>query len=126
MGLAAGKANFGDVHLTKYVDQYSPNLFSYLVAGTPLTATLAWVTTSKSTGNVVVKMVCYFNGVILSGQSHTVDEEQPLEKVSFAYEQLAIGAAYSIASGAQAVTVGSWNAIQNRRCSSPDCPTWLY
>lgn len=104
---AAGKLNFDAITLTKYVDQYSPSLFSTLAAGTQLTAALAWVTTSQTTGEVVLKTVYYFNNVVLTGLSHTIDDQQPVEKVSFEYSQLAMGFAYNNFNGGQAVTMGS-------------------
>lgn len=125
-GFSVGKANFGDVTLSKYVDRYSPTLFTYLAAGTPLTVMLAWVTTSQTTGNAVLRTVYHLNTVLLTSQSHAMDDERPLEKLRFAYGQLAIGHQYSNANGGgQAVSTGSWSVIRNARCSPPDCPSWI-
>lgn len=123
---AAGKVTPGEVTLSKYVDQYSPALFTHLAAGAPLTVTLAWVTTSQTTGSAVLKTVYHFNTVFLTGLSHAVDDERPLEKLRFAYGQLAMGFQYGNANnGGQAVSTGSWNVIGNRRCTAPECPAWI-
>lgn len=111
--------------LTKYVYQYSPDLLIRLTTAAKLTVTLAWVTTSPTTGNAVLKTVWFFNNVILSGLKHDVEDGQTVEKLSFAYAQLAMAGAYNGASGLQTVTQGSWNAIDYRRCGSPDCPAWI-
>ena len=107
------------------MDQYSPTLLNFLVSGTPLTVSLAWITTNQATGAVVVKTLYYFNGALLSGQAHARADEQPAEKLTFEYAQLAMGSAFTAVNGGQSVTTGSWNILAQRRCLAPDCPSCI-
>lgn len=121
----SGRPLFNEITITKYVDQYSPTLFNFLVSGTPLTLSLAWITTNQATGAVVVKTVYYFNGALLSGQAHARADEQPAENLTFVYTQLAMGSAFTAVNGGQLVTTGSWDVFSQRRCFTPECPNWI-
>lgn len=122
---ALGRPYLGDVAFTKYIDPYTPKLFSYITAGTPLTVTLAWVTTHQATGGVVVKTVYYFNTAFLTGQAHVSDVEQPTERLSFTFKSVVMDSAYTGLSGGQMVNAESWDVGSGARCQSAKCPSWL-
>lgn len=70
-----------------------------------------------------MKTVYDFNSVLLTGQLHAMDSEQPQEKLSFAYVQLAMGLQYgNAANGGQAVNAGSRGVSRNSGCSMSGLP----
>lgn len=123
--MSAGRPYFGEVTLSKYVDQYSPRLFGFLTTAVPLAVTLAWITTKPETGGVVVKTVYYFNDAYLTNLANVRGEEQPAERLSFLWRSFAMDSAYQTGSGVQVVNAESWDVGRSGRCVSPDCPLWM-
>jgi len=89
-GSGAGKASLAEISIMKDMDMASPELFKALVKGTHIAS--AVLTAQKSTGDTTGKpyVTITFKEVFVTSQQVSGSSENPMESVSFSYNEIKI------------------------------------
>lgn len=104
-GAGAGKANFQDISLTKYIDKSSPTLFQHVAKGTHIDE--AKLTVRKAGGNPVEYVVITMNECLITSLSTggSGGEDRLTENVTINFAKVKLEYTEQDAKGSKGTTI---------------------